>query len=173
VPPAVEALASTEEGEFQPKYVHLRLLEAYELAFQDGINPTDAVIAKRLNVRRETITRWRRRNAGLRTWLGDQIGARAGELRPFVDRRVTQLAISGSSEHMRLFYQFVAKVGRPFDDDSPAPGVAACIVNLLCPRPEEYAAAFNQPPASATPMTGSRQLPAMANIPVIASKGPR
>ena len=153
--------------------MHLRLLEAYELAFQDGINPTDAVIAKRLNVRRETITRWRRRNAGLRAWLGEQIGARAGELRPFVDRRVTALAVSGSPEHTKLFYQFVAKVGRSFDDDSTASGVPACIVNLLCPRPEEYAAAFNQPPAAATPMTSGRQLPAMADIPVIWSKGPR
>jgi hypothetical protein len=100
--------------------VHIRFLEAYELAFQDGINPTDAVIAKRLIVRRETITRWRRLNAPLRQWLWEHIGAKAEELRPFVDRRVDQLAMSGSPDHTKLYYQFVAKVGRPFDDDPPA-----------------------------------------------------
>jgi hypothetical protein len=74
------------------------------------------VIAKRLSVRRETISRWRRRNPDLRRWLHENIGTRAEELRSFVDRRVTQLAISGSVDHAKLYYQFVAKVGDPAPD---------------------------------------------------------
>jgi hypothetical protein len=122
--------------EFEPKPVHFRLLEAYEVAFQDGKNPSDAVIASMLRVRRETITRWRRRNYALRRWVYQQIGVRAEELRPLVDRRVTALAISGSPEHIKLFYQFVAKVGTPSDGEATA---ATCgfTLNLLIPRPPD------------------------------------
>lgn len=126
---------------FIPRPVHFRLLSAYEQAFQEGKNPSDGVIAALLSVRRETVNRWRRRNPRLRVWLYDSIGRHSVDMRPMVDRRVAQLAIQGSAEHMKLFYQFVAKVGVPRDD---APGTdpmgdqddARCVINILVPHPE-------------------------------------
>ena len=72
----VETASVAAEGgdTFAPKPVHFRLLSAYEAAFQDGIPPTDGVIAKRLGVRRETINLWRRSNHRLRAWLFERIG---------------------------------------------------------------------------------------------------
>lgn len=124
------------EDNFVPKPVHWRLLSAYEACFQDGVPPTDGVIAKRLNVRRETINRWRRRNGRLRAWLYEQIGRHAAELKPFVDRRVAQQAMAGSPEHQKLFYQFVAKVGLPPDEGSDEPPAGSFTMNFLVPRPE-------------------------------------
>ena len=128
--------ALPEDAAFIPKPVHFRLLSAYEACFQDGVPPTDGVIAKRLQVRRETINRWRRRNPRLRTWLFEHIGQNALELKPFVDRRVAQQAIAGSPDAQKLFYMFVAKVGMPpgDDDDAPPAGVSM-IYNFLIPRP--------------------------------------
>lgn len=139
-----------------PRMVHLRLLGAYEQCFQDGRNPTDGVIAALLKVRRETINRWRRRKPGLRRWLQEQLGATAESLKPLVDRRVAQLAITGSVDHAKLFYQFVAKVGVPLDED--APGVPAgqlppVVMNFLIPRPEMPALPSLAAPSTAVPLT--------------------
>lgn len=154
-----------QDAAFQPKPVHFRLLEAYELAFQDGANPTDAVIAKRLNVRRETITRWRRRNPELRRWLYEHIGRRAEELRPLVDRRVTQLAISGSVDHAKLFYQFVAKVGDP-ERDPAVRTPPAFTMNFLIPRPDTSHLGTQCAPA-ALPAAGHPSVPPLSDIPFI------
>jgi hypothetical protein len=178
--PPQDSCETTQQPGFRPKHVHFRLLDAYEQTFQEGINPTDAVIAKRLGVRRETISRWRRRNARLRAWLYEALGERASELRAFVDRRVTQLAISGSPDHMKLFYQFVAKVGLPvaageeLSSDSQVPSNAGVIINVLTPRPEMYAPQFNQLPGPPTqgPMASPAALPPASNIPVLSVKVP-
>ena len=87
-------------------------------------------------MRRETINRWRRQNAGLRAWLFEQIGRNALELKPFVDRRVAQQAIAGSPDAQKLFYMFVAKVGMsPGDDHDVMPAGASITYNFLIPRP--------------------------------------
>lgn len=131
------AVAAEDGPAFIPKPVHFRLLSAYEGCFQDGIPPSDGVIAKRLGVCRETINRWRRRNPRLRAWLFEQIGRYAAELKPFVDRRVAQQAIAGSPDAQKLFYTFVAKVGMPPGEDGDAPPVGtAFTMNFLIPRPE-------------------------------------
>ena len=139
-PSQVQPADRASEGAegFIPKPVHLKLLSTYEACFQDGIAPTDGVIAKRLNVRRETINRWRRRNSQLRAWLFERIGQHAVELKPLVDRRVAQQAIAGSPDHQKLFYQFVAKVGLPAGDEGDGPPVAGAsiVMNYLVPRPE-------------------------------------
>lgn len=121
--------------------MHFRLLSAYEQAFQEGKNPSDGVIAALLSVRRETVNRWRRRNPRLRVWLYDSIGRHSVDMRPMVDRRVTQLAMNGSPEHMKLYYQFVAKVGVPREggalvDPMGDPDGGACVINILVPHPE-------------------------------------
>lgn len=100
----------------------------------------DAVIAKKLGVRRESICRWRRRNPALCRWLATTIGGAALEARPFVDRRVTYLALQGSVEHTKLFYQYVAKPG---EGDSAS--VKPFQINVLAPAPEPL------PVPSATP----------------------
>ena len=126
------------DAEFIPRPVHFRLLDAYESAFQEGRNPTDSVIAGILKVRRETVNRWRRRNPRLRAWLHQRIRQRAEDMRPYVDRRVTHLALSGSVEHTKLFYQYIAKVGAPHEDgeDSPEDSRYVTHVNILVPCPE-------------------------------------
>lgn len=119
------------------KPAHLRLMEAYEQCLQEGKNPTDAVIAAKLSVRRETVTRWRRRRPDLWTWVYGRLGEFALQMRPVVDRRVTALAIQGSAEHTKLYYQFVAKVGTPLDDELPGGrGAAPVQVNILVPHPQ-------------------------------------
>jgi hypothetical protein len=135
---------------FSPKHVHQRLLDAYESALQDGLNPSDSVIAKKLGVRRETVNRWRRRKPGLRQWLYDQIGQHAVDLKPLVDRRVTHLALSGSPDHTKLYYQFVAKIGLAPEEN--AFGQGAFTLNLLIPRPPN--------PLPATPLTSVAPAPA-------------
>ena len=146
---------------FVPRFVHFRLLTAYEGCFQDGIPPSDGVIAKRLGVRRETINRWRRRNPGLRAWLFENIGRNALELQPFVDRRVAQQAIAGSPDAQKLFYQFVAKVGMPPGDDGDLPPAAGSAItyNFLIPRPQT-------PVIRGVTVNEVPQLP--ANIPTVA-----
>ncbi len=147
-----------------PKPVHFRLLAAYEECFQEGLNPTDTVIAQKLTrgdrrVHRETVNRWRRQNLALRLWLFEQLGRTAAELRPLVDRRVTALAIRGSADHTKLFYQFVAKVGTPFGDApgvQPGGGTGTYILNLLVPRPE-------LPPIE---QAGERRLPLIPRPPM-------
>jgi len=139
-------LSQDPDAPFAPKPVHWRLLAAYEACFQDGHNPSDGVIAKKLDVRRETINRWRRRNPKLREWLYRQIGQTAVSLRPLVDRRVMQLALLGSPDSIKLYYQYVAKVepagGRgPFGrdetegDGGPLPP-GSVVMNFLVPRPD-------------------------------------
>ena len=87
-------------------------------------------------MRRETINRWRRQNAGLRAWLFEQIGRNALELKPFVDRRVAQQAIAGSPDAQKLFYMLVAKVGMlPGDDHDVMPAGVSMVYNFLIPRP--------------------------------------
>jgi len=146
---------------FQPRPVHLRLLAAFEAALQDGVNPSDTVIAKRLGVTRETINRWRGRSTQVWRWVHDHIGRRALELKPLVDRRVTELAISGSPEHTKLYYQFVAKMDVPFPDELGA-GRIVVNNNFLVPRPD-YAAAAGLPPAQ-TPAAAAAAQP---SIPVL------
>lgn len=46
------------------------------------MNPTDAAIARRVNVKRETITRWRRYHPRLWRWLYECIPAAALERKP-------------------------------------------------------------------------------------------
>lgn len=151
---------------FQPRPVHLRLLAAFEAALQDGVNPSDTVIAKKLGVTRETINRWRGRSTQVWRWVHDHTGRRALELKPLVDRRVTELAISGSPEHTKLYYQFVAKMDVPFGDE---PGAGRIVVNnnFLVPRPD-YAAAAGLPPAQ-TPAAAAATRPA---IPRVSVRGP-
>jgi hypothetical protein len=121
-------------GLFEPRPVHLRLAYAYESCFQDGVSPTDGVIAKRLNVRRETVNRWRRLNPPLWAWLRAQVSHTIEELRPFVDRRIAQLALQGSPEHAKLYYQFIAKLEIPMGDGVPSAPIVH--MNFLIPRPE-------------------------------------
>ncbi len=115
--------------------MHFRLLDAYEWSLQEGVNPTDAAIAKKVGVQRETITRWRRGNPQLWNWVYENIGEAAVALKPLVDRRVAELAKSGSAEHQKLFYQFVAKVSPPEEADV-VPGGVQVVQNFLVPRPE-------------------------------------
>lgn len=151
---------TASDDEFHPKPVHLRLRAAYEEALEERGIPSDAVIAKKLGVRRETICRWRRRNGALRQWLATSIGGDALEMRPFVDRRVTHLALQGSPEHIKLYYQFVVKFGMPIGDagDVAAAGIQV-IQNYLVPRPEMPV--IGAPKGMPTPL----QLP--ADIPTI------
>ena len=150
------------DAPFRPQPVHVRLLTAYEQAFQEGKNPHDGVIAEKLGVRRETICRWRRRNPKLRRWLYDMIGRDAEDRRPFVDRRVTHLAEAGSVDHAKLYYQFVAKVGIPGGDGGGDGALTGIVVtnNFLVPRPDyDGALAAQQTPAPA--------LPPASKIPVV------
>lgn len=121
------------DDEFRAKPLHFRLLEAYRQVLEEKGCPTDAVIAQRLDVRRETVCRWRRRHPPLWQWVRDQIGEAAAKAKACVDFRVSALAQSGSPEHIKLFYQFVAKVAP--EDEAPAATVAP-IINLLIPRPD-------------------------------------
>ena len=120
---------------FRPRFVHLRLAEAYEAAFQDGQNPSDPVIAKKLGVRRETICRWRRRNPEMFDWVLERVQRHAERLRPFVDRRVTHLAIQGDHDMAKLFYQFVARVGTPAGEGDGATAPGGFTMNFLVPAP--------------------------------------
>ena len=160
---------------FSPRPVHLRLLAAFEGALQDGVNPTDTVIAKKLGVSRETVNRWRRRSTDLWHWVHEHIGQRALKLKPIVDRRVTELAISGSPEHTKLYYQYVAKVGSPYGDpDAPVRDDRIVVNhNYLVPRPDYSQLPAVGPVVSSTPAAsltpGSAGPPAVAKkkIPVI------
>lgn len=134
-PPADDHKLSQDlSDEFRPSPVHYRIADAYEACFQEGVNPTDNAIAKKLSVRRETVNRWRRLRPDLWAWVCDRVGGFAESLRPMVDRRVTHLAIQGSPDHTKLYYQFVAKVGIAGGDAVPAAG--SFILNLLVPCPE-------------------------------------
>jgi hypothetical protein len=123
---------------FCPEPVHYRLRNAYVAAIEEQGSISDGVIAKRLNVRRETVCRWRRRNPALRQWLANEIRAEVAQARPFVDMRVTVQAMRGSPEHQKLFYQYVERVGQVFPEGEPGPSGAgpSMILNLLVPRPE-------------------------------------
>jgi hypothetical protein len=160
-------VSDVEPAAFQPKAVHFRLLDAYEECLQDGVKPTDGVIAKKVGVQRETINRWRRQNSALRNWIFEQIGHYAAERRPFVDRRIAHLAESGSVEHAKLFYQFVAKVGSPLGDDG---GDGRIVVNhnYLIPRPDYSQVAIPGPVVSSTPAPALPPVtPAKSKIPVV------
>lgn len=141
---------------FQPRPVHLRLLTAFEAALQDGVNPSDTVIAKKLGVRRETINRWRRLNVELWRWVYEHIGQRAIDLKPLVDRRVYQLAMSGSPEHTKLYYQYVAKMELPYPDDLTG-GRIIVHNNFLIPRPD-----YSQPAIPPAPVAKVSSIPTVS-----------
>jgi hypothetical protein len=141
------------DAPFRPKPVHFKLLDAYESAYQEGKSPTDTVIGAKMGVRRETICRWRRRSPKMVAWIYECIGKIAEQRKAFVDRRVTHLAESGSVDHAKLFYQFVAKVGVPLGDGGPNDGKIIVQNNFLIPRPD-----YSQP-----------AIPAQASAPVVSS----
>lgn len=153
-----------EPGAFRPKALHFRLLDAYEECLQDGVKPTDGVIAKKVGVQRETINRWRRQNSALREWIFERIGHHAAERRPFVDRRVAHLAEAGSVEHAKLFYQFVAKIGPPPDSDGGDPRIIVQN-NFLVPRPDYAPAA---PPVALPAASRESTVSPARKVPVIA-----
>jgi hypothetical protein len=105
------------------------------------------VIARKLNVRRETVCRWRRRNPALRQWLANEIRAEVAQARPFVDMRVTVQAMRGSPEHQKMFYQYVERVGQVVPEGEPGPSGAgpSMILNLLVSRPDPVPAQILPP----------------------------
>ena len=121
---------------------------------------------KKLGVTRETINRWRGRSTQVWRWVHDHTGRRALELKPLVDRRVTELAISGSPEHTKLGPPVRREDGRAVRDE---PGAGRIVVNnnFLVPRPD-YAAAAGLPPAQ-TPAAAPATRPA---IPRVSVRGP-
>lgn len=145
-------------------WLHHRLYLAFESCFQEGIAPTDAVIAKKIGVRRESVCRFRARRPDVMEWIYEKVGNGALLLRPLVDRRVAQLAISGSVEHAKLFYEFVAKLGNPVDDERPAPPTSFTL-NLLVPRPPGTVGVMQTAAPGATPLPAGA--PLLADIPTV------
>ena len=91
----------------------------------------------------------------------------AVDLRPLVDRRVTHLALSGSPDHTKLYYQFVAKIVLAPEEN--ASGEGGFTLNLLIPRPEStMVPTGTYLPTQAGERVMRTQTPARAEIPTVA-----
>jgi hypothetical protein len=110
-----------------------------EVLFDEGVaKPQLGTIAADIQVDRATISQWRHHTTGFNEWFNALIDRAVVHARSRVTARLTQLAESGSLEHMKLFYL----VTTPRIADAPPPGspagifAGAVIVNLPLPPNE-------------------------------------
>lgn len=94
-----------------PQAVHYRYLEAIVEALQADGNTSNRAIAKRMNVRHETITRWTRRHPQLRGWVGQQLQERTRGRHEQLIGRVFEMGMRGSIEHAKLYFQVTGSMG--------------------------------------------------------------
>jgi hypothetical protein len=135
-----------------PQPCHWRYLDAVVEALETDGNVSNRAIARRMGVRHETITRWTRQHPDIRAWVGQRLETVSNDRHAHIVNRCVNLALRGSIDHAKLYFQVTGRLGSMAGHGSGADGVAVNnavhtgpqVIYIAVPRPGDEPVSCSQ-----------------------------